>query len=105
MPRCGLPESCVTAYVSLLSDEGVPIEQIARLVGHAGGSKVTEAVYRKQVRPVIDEGATAMDRVFPVQARSYSVGYSPRPGTDKRPGQELREKLLTRPFGGGRYKD
>lgn len=27
--------------------EGVPIEQIARLVGHTGGSTVTETVYRK----------------------------------------------------------
>jgi hypothetical protein len=35
---------------------GVPIEQIARLVGHSGGSKVTESNYRKQLRPVIDEG-------------------------------------------------
>jgi hypothetical protein len=26
------------SFVSLLSDQGVPIEQIARLVGHAGGS-------------------------------------------------------------------
>jgi hypothetical protein len=46
------------SFVSLLSDEGVPIEHIARLVGHAGGSAVTETVYRKQLRPVIDEGAT-----------------------------------------------
>jgi hypothetical protein len=50
--------------VSLLSDEGVPVEQIARFVGHAGGSSVTETVYRKQLRPVIDEGAIAMDRIF-----------------------------------------
>jgi hypothetical protein len=50
--------------VSLLSDEGVPVEQIARLIGHTGRSAVTETVYRKQLRPVIDEGATVMDRVF-----------------------------------------
>ena len=47
-----------------------PVEQIARLIGHAGGSKVTDAVYRKQLRPVIDEGATAMNRVFVVPGRS-----------------------------------
>lgn len=76
--------------MSLLSDEGVPIEQIARLVGHAGGSEVTETVYRKQLRPVIEEGATAMDRVFPVRGRSYSDSHSPRPETAKRPGPELR---------------
>jgi len=48
----------------VLSDAGVPIEQIARLVGHTGGSTVTETVYRKQLRPVIEDGATVMDRVF-----------------------------------------
>jgi hypothetical protein len=52
--------------VSLLSDEGVPIEHIAGLVGHAGGSAVTETIYRKQLCPVIDEGATVMDRVFSI---------------------------------------
>lgn len=51
--------------MSLLSDEGVPIEQIARLVGHTGGSSVTETVYRKQLRPVIDDGATVMNRPHP----------------------------------------
>jgi hypothetical protein len=76
--------------VSLLSDQGVPIEQIARLVGHAGGSAVTETIYRKQLRPIIDEGATVMDEVFAVRGRSHSVGHSPRPGTNKRPGPELR---------------
>ncbi len=84
------PRELRHSFVSLLSDEGVPIEQIARLVGHAGGSKVTETVYRKQLRPIIEEGATAMDRVFPVRGRSYSDSYSPRPGTTKRPGPELR---------------
>lgn len=58
------PRELRHSFVSLLSDEGVPVEQIARLVGLAGGSSVTETVYRKQLRPVIDEGATVMDRVF-----------------------------------------
>ena len=51
--------------MSLLSDKGVPIEQIARLVGHTGGSAVTETVYRKQLRPVINDGAAAMNELFP----------------------------------------
>jgi len=59
------PRELRHSFVSLLSDEGVPIEQIARLVGHTGGSAVTETVYRKQLRPVIDDGATVMNRVFP----------------------------------------
>jgi len=42
----------------------VPIEQIARLVGHSGGSDVTETVYRHQIRPVLVQGAKVMDRIF-----------------------------------------
>ncbi len=49
--------------MSLLSDAGVPVEEISRLVGHSGTS-VTELVYRHQIRPVIQTGATAMDRLF-----------------------------------------
>ncbi|MEU6263911.1 hypothetical protein [Saccharopolyspora shandongensis] len=41
----------------------VPVEDIARLVGHSG-TRVTELVYRKQIRPMIVEGATAMDSIF-----------------------------------------
>jgi len=52
--------------VSLLSDSGVPLEEISRLVGHSGTS-VTELVYRHQIRPVIQTGATAMDALFGVQ--------------------------------------
>jgi hypothetical protein len=40
----------------LLSDAGLPIEQISRLVGHAG-TATTEPVYRKQIRPVVVHGA------------------------------------------------
>jgi delta 1-pyrroline-5-carboxylate dehydrogenase len=46
-----------------LSDAGVPIEEISRLVGHSGTS-VTELVYRHQIRPVIQTGATIMDQLF-----------------------------------------
>jgi hypothetical protein len=42
----------------------VLIENIARLVSHVGGSVVTETVYRMQIRPVLQEGADAMDRIF-----------------------------------------
>ncbi|MFB9383445.1 tyrosine-type recombinase/integrase, partial [Pseudonocardia petroleophila] len=58
------PRELRHSFVSLLSDDGVPIEQISRLVGHAGTS-VTELVYRKQIRPVVEDGATVMDRIFP----------------------------------------
>jgi delta 1-pyrroline-5-carboxylate dehydrogenase len=49
--------------VSLLSDAGVPVEMISQLVGHRGTS-VTEIVYRHQIRPVIQTGATVMDELF-----------------------------------------
>jgi hypothetical protein len=35
------------------------------LVGHSN-TVVTETVYHQQIRPVIQEGATAMDRIFPM---------------------------------------
>lgn len=56
------PREMRHSFVSL-SDEGMPIEQIARLVGHAS-TAVTETVYRQQIRPVIIEGAELMDRIF-----------------------------------------
>jgi integrase len=59
------PRELRHSFVSLLSDDGVPIERISRLVGHTG-TTVTEKVYRHQLRPVIQHGATAMDRIFPV---------------------------------------
>ncbi|MCF3171106.1 tyrosine-type recombinase/integrase [Streptomyces violaceoruber] len=52
-----------TSFVSLLSDHGIPIEVIARVVGHSG-THITEKVYRKQLRPVLSEGAEAMDDIF-----------------------------------------
>jgi hypothetical protein len=48
--------------VSLSSDSDVPIEDISRLVGHR---VVTETVHRRQIRPVLMQGAAAMDGVFP----------------------------------------
>lgn len=56
------------SFVSLLSDSGMPLEHISRLVGHSG-TAITEAVYRQQLRPVLEHGATAMDDIFPVVDR------------------------------------
>ena len=52
------------SFVSLLSDARVPIESISRLVGHRS-TMVTETIYRKQLRPVIEDGAQVMDRILP----------------------------------------
>lgn len=57
------PRELRHSFVSLLSDDGMPIEQISRLVGHSG-TTVTELVYRKQIRPVVEDGAVVMDRIF-----------------------------------------
>lgn len=48
------------SFVSLLSDTGMPIEQIS---GH-NGTTVTEKVYRHQPRPIVEHGAEAMDKIF-----------------------------------------
>ncbi|MBO3746048.1 hypothetical protein J5X84_08225 [Streptosporangiaceae bacterium NEAU-GS5] len=60
------------SFVSLLSDHDIPIEDISRLVGHSN-TVVTETVYRHQIRPVIQEGATAMDRIFPAVEDRWSL--------------------------------
>ena len=61
-PGSGRRENCGT-HLSLLSDNGMAIEEISRLVGHSSSS-VTETVYRHQIRPVITLGAEAMDKIF-----------------------------------------
>jgi integrase len=60
------PRELRHSFVSLLSNSGVRIEDIADLCGHAG-TTVTESVYRHQLRPVLLNGAVAMDRIFSVE--------------------------------------
>ena len=68
-PKAGLDSTAWTprelrhSFVSLMSDAGVPLEDIARLVGHRN-TTVTELVYRKQLRPVMTEGTETMNRLF-----------------------------------------
>lgn len=62
------PRELRHSFVSLLSDRGVPLEEISRLVGHSG-TAVTEEVYRKQIRPVIQTGAVVMDGIFGADPR------------------------------------
>jgi integrase len=66
-PAQWTPRDLRRSFVSLLSDAGVPVEHISRLVGHSG-TTTTETGYRKQLRPVLLEGAGAMDRIFPRKA-------------------------------------
>jgi integrase len=57
------PRETRHTFVSIMSDNDVPIETIADLVGHKGTS-VTERVYRHQLKPVITKGATTMNTIF-----------------------------------------
>ena len=57
------PRELRTSFVSLMSHQGVAIEEIARLVGHAT-TRTTEIVYRRELRPVITTGAEVMDQLF-----------------------------------------
>jgi integrase len=57
------PRELRTSFVSLMSHQGVSIEEIARLVGHAT-TRTTEIVYRRELRPVITKGAEIMDELF-----------------------------------------
>ena len=51
------------SFVSVLSNAGVDIEEIAEAVGHIN-SAVTKAVYRHQIADEITSAATAMDAIF-----------------------------------------
>ncbi len=57
------PRELRHSFVSLLSDSGTPIEEISRLVGHKS-TAITELIYRKQIRPVLQGGAARMDHIF-----------------------------------------
>jgi integrase len=67
-PSDWTPRDLRHSFVSLMSEHGVPLEEISRLVGHSG-TAVTEAVYRHELRPVLQTGARAMDDLFAVADR------------------------------------
>jgi integrase len=85
------PRELRHSFVSLLSDHGVPVEEIARLVGHSS-TTTTELVYRKQIRPVIQTGAVVLDAVFGSGRDSHADSDSavPEPGSsEEEPGSGL----------------
>jgi len=49
--------------VSLLSDGGVPIEQLADLAGHKD-ARTTMVVYRHQINPVVDRGSSIAEELL-----------------------------------------
>ena len=58
-----VPRELRHTFVSLMSDDGIVVEEIALLVGHKQ-TATTELVYRHELRPVIRTGAVVMDRLF-----------------------------------------
>jgi len=69
-----VPKELRTSFVSMMSYHGVPVEEIARLAGHAS-SRTTEVIYRRELRPVITTGAEVMDQIFrPHPARGTAAG-------------------------------
>ncbi len=66
------PRELRHSFVSIMSDNGVPIETIADLVGHAS-TAVSEEVYRHQLKPVITKGAQTMNTIFKQQNQAKSA--------------------------------
>jgi integrase len=58
-----VPRELRHSFLSIMSDNGVRIENIADLVGHSSMA-VTEAVYLLQLKPVITKGAETVDTVL-----------------------------------------
>ena len=67
------PRDLRHTFVSLMSADGVPIEEIARLAGH-NQTSTTELVYRHELRPVITTGAEVMDRILSGWPRKFVEG-------------------------------
>jgi site-specific recombinase XerD len=57
------PRELRHTFVPVMSANGVPVENIALLVGH-GRTATTESVYRREIRPALTQGAEVMDTVF-----------------------------------------
>lgn len=57
------PRELRHSFVSLMSERGITSEEISRLVGHSS-TRVTEVVYRHELRPVLRTGADMMDKIF-----------------------------------------
>jgi integrase len=62
-PKEWCPRELRHTFVSIMSDHGVAIEKISDLVGHRN-TKITETVYRHQLRPEIRDGAEHMNEIF-----------------------------------------
>jgi len=66
------PRELRHSFVSLMSDSGMPVEEIARLVGHSS-SRITELIYRHELRPVLQSGSRVMDHVLAAKPKRKVV--------------------------------
>ena len=57
------PRELRHTFVSVMSESGVAVEEIARLAGHSS-SRTTETIYLHELRPAITTGADVMDKIF-----------------------------------------
>jgi integrase len=89
-PLSWTPRELRHSFVSLLSSSGMPIEDIAHLVGHAN-TRVTELVYRKELRPVLTRVAVAMDALFPNDESSRTLISAQKPKRRPKPAKRLPE--------------
>lgn len=78
------PRELRHTFVSVLSDDGMPLRDIADLVGHTE-TRTTETVYRHQLRPVLQGGARAMDTILARARTGEPNGEPMAPGIQTRP--------------------
>ncbi len=57
------PRELRHTFVSVMSESGVAVAEIAWLTGHYS-SRTTETIYRHALRPVITTGADVTDMIF-----------------------------------------
>jgi integrase len=65
-PKDWTPRELRHSFVSLMSAGGAAVEQISYLAGHADTS-TTELIYRHDLRPVLQTGATFMNEFASVE--------------------------------------
>ena len=57
------PHELRHSAASLLSAAGVPLEEVADVLGHAS-NRVTSSTYRHKTTPIVEAGARPMDEMF-----------------------------------------
>jgi len=90
------PRELRTSFVSLMSNSGVPIEEIARLAGHSN-TRTTEVVYRRELRPALTTGAEAMDRLFQVPPTRRASARRRTKSSDRKVSLVTPEQITERP--------